>query len=555
MSGAASIAASTPSNYGSNKRTREERDEDEGSGEQPQQSSAPVSPVTRLYRHALESIFAFLSLADLSRVSSVSRSWFGAVRSMASIGAAVTRSTARPSVIAASGLVSHVSQFGALGFSSHSLLDSTELFVLSRSFGSLTALGCSIVMPPSAPLVFSHKLRQVWIELLGVRAAPELIPEVITTLIHLPVLVGLAFRFAAFLPELSFSPLLGAASLRALRLDPAFTSQPSAEQIDQLRLLGHLQTMAISKLISASLCSLLRTPHQLQWQQIHRVRSVDEIASAALSSLQSLTCLEADACSSLAFLPSLTRLRDLELRVDSSVALPASMVAAGLASCTELSTLLLTAPVTSVEMRVILDSLPLLTDLTLHGCRIHSVAFFREVDWSRRIALRRLTISHSTSQLWLPVECPHLPACAVSLLCRSTTHSPARCRSRLCVCCSLLSSCFRCSRPSITITKDFDLHSADRTTGHERQAVGAHPAFSLRSVDKPLHKPVVHVQLISAAVLTRLVNSLQLQLIVRSMCEFELQLAIAHARAGPARRGPLDSRAALAAATLRGHEA
>jgi len=45
---------------------------------------------TRLYRHALESIFAHLDLHELGRVSIVCRDWAAAVQSMRPIGACVT---------------------------------------------------------------------------------------------------------------------------------------------------------------------------------------------------------------------------------------------------------------------------------------------------------------------------------------------------------------------------------------------------------------------------------------------------------------------------------
>jgi len=48
------------------------------------------SPYSRLYRHALESIFAHLTLSELGRVSSTCRDWSAAVDSMRPIGACIT---------------------------------------------------------------------------------------------------------------------------------------------------------------------------------------------------------------------------------------------------------------------------------------------------------------------------------------------------------------------------------------------------------------------------------------------------------------------------------
>ena len=45
----------------------------------------------RLYRHALESMFAMLELGDLTQILAVSRDWAAAVRSMAPIHATIAR--------------------------------------------------------------------------------------------------------------------------------------------------------------------------------------------------------------------------------------------------------------------------------------------------------------------------------------------------------------------------------------------------------------------------------------------------------------------------------
>ena len=62
-------------------------DEAEEEEEQHEESAAAQPPAARLYKHALESIFAFLSLKELSAVLAVSHSWSSAVDSMRSLGA------------------------------------------------------------------------------------------------------------------------------------------------------------------------------------------------------------------------------------------------------------------------------------------------------------------------------------------------------------------------------------------------------------------------------------------------------------------------------------
>jgi hypothetical protein len=57
-------------------------------------SSASVHPSSLLYRHALESVFAFCSLKELSAVHCVSKGWQSAVHSMRSLDASVELSSA-----------------------------------------------------------------------------------------------------------------------------------------------------------------------------------------------------------------------------------------------------------------------------------------------------------------------------------------------------------------------------------------------------------------------------------------------------------------------------
>lgn len=401
MSDAASNSTAAPFGDRSNRRTREEQGDgeskDSGAG-QPLQSSACA--VTRLYRHALESIFAFMSLADLSRVLSVSRFWSSAVRSMTSIGAAVDRPAIRPSVIAASGLASQVAEFGS--FSVRLVLNSHDLLALSR-LPSLTALSCTVPLP-QPPLVFSHKLHRLSLEFKGSWKALRSIHAAFLAIGELPALESLCIRLPSYLYALTFAPLAAAPSLRGLRIDQDDRdAQPTAAQIDQLRSFAHLESITIPELSNASWDSLLRTPHQLQWQHVGQLTDVDEIGSAALSCLPGLTSLIANKCRTVAFLHTLPRLRTLDLGVSS--AFPADTIVAGLSCCSELVSLSLRARVTSTHMHTILSVLPLLTDVTLHDCpELESLSFFETVDWTCRPGLQCLCIDYECRRGRVPVD-------------------------------------------------------------------------------------------------------------------------------------------------------
>jgi len=65
----------------------------------------------RLYKHALESIFAYLNLPELARVTATCRDWSAAVNSMRSIGASVrVAGTLLLQAICTSRLLRHVAE-------------------------------------------------------------------------------------------------------------------------------------------------------------------------------------------------------------------------------------------------------------------------------------------------------------------------------------------------------------------------------------------------------------------------------------------------------------
>jgi hypothetical protein len=56
-----------------------------------QDDASPSPPTARLYRHALESVFAFCSLEELAMLLRVSKEWAAAVNSMHSLDASFPR--------------------------------------------------------------------------------------------------------------------------------------------------------------------------------------------------------------------------------------------------------------------------------------------------------------------------------------------------------------------------------------------------------------------------------------------------------------------------------
>ena len=108
------------------------------------------APSSLLHRHALESVFGFLSLSELHVVLSVSAGWLAAVGSMAPIGAAVLdRYFDQFTVLGAmcsSRLARHVARAGSRDHPL--LLDDAALRVVAATMTNLQTLYCQLKFPP-----------------------------------------------------------------------------------------------------------------------------------------------------------------------------------------------------------------------------------------------------------------------------------------------------------------------------------------------------------------------------------------------------------------------
>ena len=180
--------------------------------------TAPAPPVARLYRDALESVFEFLDLANLSRVLTVSRSWttaVDAVRSLKCVGAAVPSKRACSWMIAASPLASHVRHVGSK--SVPLVASSGDLFILSRPPISLVSLACAVDLSPPSRLFLGASLQSLKLDLYPTADNTSAINDAIVTVSRLPALAEFEIRLQAFFPEVSFAPLAVAHQLQVFK--------------------------------------------------------------------------------------------------------------------------------------------------------------------------------------------------------------------------------------------------------------------------------------------------------------------------------------------------
>ena len=259
------------------------------------------------------------------------------------------------------------------------MISSSDLLILSRPPFSLISLACTVDLSPSSRLFLGVSLQSLTLRLDGQATTAPVINEAIVTISRLPVLEKLQLWLPSFFPEVSFAPLAAASQLQELRFYAVNDgADPTHAQLDQLRMLPHLRRLEVD-LSRGSFLHVLRAPHSLQWQAIRPVNRIDDELAAALSTLPTLTELDAWDCGSVAFLPSFSRLRRLQLYMHPTVRLAAD-ISAGLACCSQLTELsLLANDVTSQHLSQALPHLPELCSLEVMCCSsLVSLSFLSE---------------------------------------------------------------------------------------------------------------------------------------------------------------------------------
>ena len=360
--------------------------------------------MAQLYQHALDSVFDFLSLDDLSRVMAVSPSWWEAIRAMPCARLVTSCSLSRLVPLCSSTLSKHVHR---VVDAAKSELTCEALYIVALRMPQLISLQCSILPSQATKLILPHKLETLDLDLRNLTEAP--INAIIKGISQLKALVTLRLRLPSLLPAISFAPLAAVESLQDLELVASTVSQPTDAHVDQLRSLPRLRRMAVDKLSNQSLTRLLRTPHSLAWVEIATVDPVDAVASAALAALSSLQVLTAGQCTDIGFLTQLVQLRSLSLHMQHPwpAAITADAVIDGLSCCTQLVELILTAPLNCKHLRVLLPRLPLLVVLWLwHMRELESLECFSSGPIGTQ--LRALKISHCNNAGLHSSELKHL---------------------------------------------------------------------------------------------------------------------------------------------------
>jgi hypothetical protein len=326
-------------------------------------------PVTRLYRHALESIFAFCSLSELVSVVRVSKNWAAAVQSMRPLGAAHfdVWSLAR---VCASRLSRHV---GSLRWSPQSP-SVDALSVLSLRLPHLHTLRCWFCDDWSS-LVFPARLRRLdvlfasAIDFHDVLDGQLDIGPAIRAIAALPLLESFTLKAEAEITRCCLSPLVDAPALSHLALELyCADALDSTVNIEALRNMPHLRSLEFTP-STDTLARMLEPPQTMQLDTLC-VNYFTAEHGAAIVHLPSLTDLQFNLWSTHTdFLCRLPNLHRLELKCDVTDEMPdATRIMQSLHSLTGLTELSLIGEslrFTPTHLLACLTHMPLLTSLQL----------------------------------------------------------------------------------------------------------------------------------------------------------------------------------------------
>ncbi len=403
-------------------------------------NSASSLSLPRLYRHVLESIFAFCTLGELAHVCAVAQDCCAAVASMLPIagsidGRRLNRVRSQESILARH--VRYLSHFTITSSSkmqqcvrtfsglrhlqlalagddeSSSLLSAASVEALPAGLRSLT-LACSNFI---GRLMHVHAPCQSWIDAVGQCS-------------HLHTLQLRDFPLCGIT---SLAPLLllsrtPDSPLRHLRFQLDERSEGTewtAAHIATLRAMVSLQTLEVAALPQPLIDALLATPHSLRWRTFECVEGLDSRDWSALQHVPTLTRLRIDASviAEVDFLARMPSLLDLSLRqyLEPSDRAEQDRARSAVAACSQLRRLELDGAFGSHAFGQLLSQLPHLRSLSVEGF-IDSLSFLPTDPLPRRLLELRIV---ERNRLLLPTAELHFldSLCSLETLC---LHSPLR---------------------------------------------------------------------------------------------------------------------------------
>ncbi len=355
-----------------------------------------VSPVSMLYSHALESIFAFCVLTELAALLAVSRDWRSSVLKMRPIEGRLCIVSHLIKQMCASPLRRHV-----IGITQHVATDRIgrgAFKLLSKKMPHLQSLQFAASCSGPDALLIPARLRELSLTMnKSDFDSPLILEATLAQIVRLPELTALTFSSACTVWNVSIAPLLAMAQLRKLDLNDAFVS---SDTVAVLRQLGQLHKLLPPYNLFWSV--ILAPGHRLQLRGFNDSNGMSQEDCDTLATLPSLTRVVLDRCDCTHFdcLTSLPQLQNLELSFIGSQQVDSPRVVAALRQCTQLTELSAASLfpwhivfTSEQQLREVVQSLPLLRSLSLIGCtNIPSLSFLTSGPIASTLTDLRLSI-------------------------------------------------------------------------------------------------------------------------------------------------------------------
>jgi len=272
--------------------------------------------ISNLYQHALESIFAFMTLAGLASVAAVNHAWNSAVKSMHTISACppfFLDDAGMENMCASSSLARHIGSFHRSALAT----DGVFSLIYSR-LPNVKSVRCVIADELVGPIHFSLSL--TYLHLCMPPNMPfDKINHVVQTASRLTKLHTMHLNVwqspKSICDGIILSPFTNSESMRVLTMCSPF--RLTGDQLEHYRGIPHLKCMS-GPLSMDEVRVLLKKPHALQLESFDVTSSenYDDELSVFLADLPALVelSLEKSRQVSFLFLCSVPRLKSLKLR-------------------------------------------------------------------------------------------------------------------------------------------------------------------------------------------------------------------------------------------------
>ena len=292
-------------------------------------ANAAQSPATRLYSHALESIFGFCSLVDLLSAAATHRAWRRAIPKMRCLRATLQLKhfTRQLHTVWVTQVAPHIVALEPSWDVKNAEMDAPLLAQLAHHMPHLESLSCEMFLlgESTGELVWPARLRSLTISFpsgphVNTNWLLQTQTAVVRSFASLPLLDTLELRFPAHSPLTDFSLLSGCKSLRNL----TWSWRDSAAKLTEAQARGltrglpTLERIYLPWMVSHLLPLLTAAPGPLHWTSIGRfdeptgainLEAVGELIVARLPQLSELTA----ACSAVEWLPRCRNLTALSL--------------------------------------------------------------------------------------------------------------------------------------------------------------------------------------------------------------------------------------------------